>query len=101
MKTLSYSYVKYAPRVPLIILTVEKIESENFDLFFFFLFFSLMHIGVYEQSAHQTTALLPEIIFFFVKAACELRLASYSSKHMSQTLFYTPLCVYLWAQLVN
>ena len=31
MKTLSYSYVKYTTRVPLLVLTVEKIDYENFD----------------------------------------------------------------------
>ena len=31
MKALSYSYVKYSPRVPLLLLTVKKIERENFD----------------------------------------------------------------------
>ena len=38
-KTLSYSKVKHIPRVPLILLTVEKIEGENFDFLssFFFL----------------------------------------------------------------
>ena len=31
MKTLSYSNVKYSPRVPLLLLTVEEIERENID----------------------------------------------------------------------
>ena len=31
MKALSYSYVKRSSRVPLLLLTVRKIESENFD----------------------------------------------------------------------
>ena len=31
MKALSYSYVKYSLRVPLLLLTVKKIEVENFD----------------------------------------------------------------------
>ena len=31
MKALSYSYVKYSPRVPLLRLTVKKIERESFD----------------------------------------------------------------------
>ena len=38
MKALSHSYVKYSPRVPLVLFTVEKIECENFDFVF-----SLIH----------------------------------------------------------
>ena len=45
------------------------------------------------------TELLSEIILFLVRAKCELRLASYGSKRASQTLFSTPFCVYLHAQL--
>ena len=36
-KALSYSYVKYSSRVPLLLLTVEKIERENFDFVLFLL----------------------------------------------------------------
>ena len=99
MKTLSYSKVKYTPRVPLILLTVEKIAREDFYLVLsFFLSFLLLFpytytcnskvYDLYEQSSHQTTALLSEMILFLIRAACELRLASYGSKRMSQTLFY-------------
>ena len=46
MITLSYSNVKYTPRVSLILPTVEKVERKNFDLVvvvvFLFLFFSFL-----------------------------------------------------------
>ena len=88
MRTLSYSNVRYTHRVPLILLTVNKIECENFNFvlllccsssFFFFLIHNSKLYGIYEQSAHQMTTLLSEIFFFWVRAACKLRLASYSS----------------------
>ena len=87
MKTLSYCNVKYTPRVPLILFRVKKVECENFDFVLLLSFFHLSssfpsHItqkvyGVYKWSAYQTTALLPEIILFFIRAACELRSVSY------------------------
>ena len=52
MKAVSYSYVKYSPRVRLLLSTVEKIEHENLNFvlllssfFFLFLlsFYSLTH----------------------------------------------------------
>ena len=55
MKNLSYSNVKYTPRVPLILLTVEKIECENFNLVL--LSFSTQ-ITQKLHSAHQTKQLL-------------------------------------------
>ena len=42
MKSHSESYVKYSSRVPLLLLTVEKLEHENFDLLFVFLPFFLL-----------------------------------------------------------
>ena len=48
--------------------------------------------GIYEQSAHQTTALLSEILLFLVRAACELRSMSYGYKHISRVLSYMPFC---------
>ena len=68
-----------SPRVPLIFLTVEKIECENLDFLFCLFLFSYSFLscitsnvyGVYEQSMHQTTALLSEIFLFFVRGACE------------------------------
>ena len=73
-KTLSYSNVMYIPRVPLILLTVEKIECEKFDFalvsFFFACFLSFPSYitqklySVYKRSAYQTTALLSEIFLF-------------------------------------
>ena len=101
MKTLRYSNVQYSPRVPLILLTVEKIEGDNFDLFFFFFLSFPLHItqklcGVYKRSAHQTNALLSDIFLFLVRAACELRSASYGSKHTSQSLSDKPfVCTYM------
>ena len=115
MKTLSYSKVKYTSRVSLILMTVEKIEHENFDFVLFLLSFFLSFFlssfpsritqkvyGVYERSGHHKTALLPEIILFLVIVACELRLVSYGLiNHTSLTLFYMQFCAYLHAQLEN
>ena len=118
MKTFSYSYIKHSPRVPSLLLTVEKFGSKifafvvvllllsflfSFLLSFFFslllssFFLSIKHVklyGVYEQSAHQMNARLSEI-FFLVRDACELRSTSYGPKHTSQGLscMYTILCV--------
>ena len=50
--------------------------------------------GIYQQSAHQTTDHLWEIFLFLVRGACELRLASYGSKHMTQTCSYISFCAY-------
>ena len=101
MKTLSYSKIKYTPRVPLILITVEKIEHQIFDFifllsfflsFFFFLFFflSLTHksksIRRIRKSAHQATALLSEIILFLARASRQLRSPSYGLKRTSRTL---------------
>ena len=82
----------------------------NFAFLFFLLLLSLTHnykvYGVYERSAHQTTAQR----FFSrdplssrgqrfscpsLEHACKLRSASFGSKHGSQTLSYTPFCAYL------
>ena len=87
MKVLNYSYVKYSPRVPLLLLIVNKIRRDNFDLFFFlFLSFFLSSclpspitqkvFSVYERSGHQTTALSSKIFLFLGRAACELRSTS-------------------------
>ena len=95
----------YSPRVLLLLLTVKKIESENFDfvllfLLSFFLSFFLSSFpssitqklcGVYERSAHQTNV-PSEIFLFFVRAACELRSTSYGPKHASRWLSCTPFC---------
>ena len=94
MKSHNYSTVKYTPKVPLILLIVEKIACENFNfvlLLSFFLVLSLMHnckvYDVNELSAHQTTALLSEIIiFFWVGTVCKIQCVSYGSKHASQPL---------------
>ena len=37
MKALIYSHMKYSPRVPLLLVPVEKIEGENFGLVLFHL----------------------------------------------------------------
>ena len=102
-KTLSILIIKYASRVPLIPLTVEKIEHENcdFPLSFFLSFSSCITqklCRLYKRSAHQTIALLSEIFLFLVRAAYKLRSASYGSKHASQSLSYTSFCAYLRAQ---
>ena len=109
MKTLAYSSAKSTLTVPLILLTVEKIECDISDfvlLSFFLSFFSFMHNSktvwdIYEQLAHQKTALLSDIVLFWVRAACELRSASYGSKHTSRFLSGTQFCAYIHAQLKN
>ena len=42
------------------------------------------------HSTHRTTALLSEMTIFWVRAACEIQLVSYGSKHASQSLSDTP-----------
>ena len=76
MKTLSFCIVKYTPKVPLILLTVEKIEHEKYNLVLLLLLRLLFssHItqkvyGVYEGTADQMIALLSDIIFFLVRVA--------------------------------
>ena len=54
--------------------------------------------SIYKWSACQMIALLSEIFLFLVRAACELRLASYFSKHALQSPSDTPFCAYLYAQ---
>ena len=106
MKTLSYSYAKYTSRAPLILLTVEKFECENFDfcccsylLCFFFSFCITPKVyGVFERSTHQMTALLSKIFLLLVRATCELRSMSYVPKHILQWLCHMPFCVYLYTQ---
>ena len=117
MKALSYSYVKYSPRFSLLLLTIEKIERENFDFVllsfflsflllsfflsffpsFFFLSFFLSSFpsritqkvySVYERSAHQTNAILSKIFLFLVRAVCELRATSYVPKRTSRWFSY-------------
>ena len=56
MKTISYCNVKYARRLPLLLLTVENIECENFDfvlLSSFIPFFSFMHNSNTVQCIHK------------------------------------------------
>ena len=83
MKTLSYSNVKYTHRLSSILLTVKKIERENFDFVLLSFPSRIPHKldSIYERSACQTTPLLSEIFLFLVRAACKLRLASNGPKH--------------------
>ena len=102
MKTLRCSNLKYTTKAPLILLTVNQIEREISIFFFpFFLPFpsciTKKLCGISKRSAHQTNALLLENLLFLVGAACELRLASYGSKHVLQSLSHMPFCVYLQA----
>ena len=63
--------------------------------------FSMRHFGctythnlklqvVYRRSTYWMTALLWEMSMFCVRAGCEIRLVSYSSKHASQSLSNKP-----------
>ena len=47
------------------------------------------------------TPLLSEMFLFWVRAACELRLATYGSKHPLQSLSDMSCCAYLHVQLKN
>ena len=47
---------------------------------------NLQTIGLYQHSTYQTTWLLRETLLFNFRAAYKLRLASYISKHTSQSL---------------
>ena len=52
---------------------------------------------VYEHFTYQTTALLSEMSIFWVRAPCEIQLASYDSKHASQSAFDMPFaCTYMY-----
>ena len=74
MKTLSYSYVKYSPRVPLLLLTVKKIKRENFNFVVplpssssFPSCITQKVYSVYKLSSHQTTALLQKSSFSWLE----------------------------------
>ena len=91
MKTLSYSYVKYSPRVPLILLAVEEIKCKNFDFVLLLLllsFFSLTH----NSNCTLYTICTPNN---------SSKTVSYGPKHASLCLSYLPFCAYLQAQLKN
>ena len=49
------------------------------------------------------TTLLPEISIYWARAVCEIRSASYGSKHVSQPLSNTTFCAYMYlhSQLKN
>ena len=68
--------------------------------FFFFPCFltriTLKLYGVYERSAHHTTALLSDIDLYFVRAACELGSTSYASKHALRSLSDASFCTYVY-----
>ena len=106
-ENLIYCNAKCTPKVPLILLTVEKIKcKKNWFCSFFVSPFSsfpscIAHkvYCIYEQYAHQTTALLSEIFLFLFKTACKVRLASYGSKHTSWNFFLMPFCACLHAWL--
>ena len=115
MKTLSYSNVKYTPRVPSTLLTVKKIEHANFYYsscsssfvcyflslcFLSFFYFSCNSKTIWRITNHlQTKQLLCYRDFpFLVIAACKLRLMIYGFKHESRFLFRTQFCVYLYTQ---
>ena len=51
--------------------------------------------NAYILSAYQATTLLSEIFYLGGRAVCKLRLASYGSKHTSQSLSETLFCAYL------
>ena len=80
MKTLSYSFVcKIQPQSSITSPYSKKNQMRKLPLrstSSFFFFFSIRHnpkvYGVYEQSAHQMTALLSEIFLFIARAACKL-----------------------------
>ena len=56
---------------------------------------------LYGRSMYRKTALLLKMSLFCVRAGCEIRLASYGSKHSSQFLSDKPFCASLHALLEN
>ena len=84
MKTFSYFYVKYRPRVPLLLLTVEKIQCKNFDFvivvplssFLFFIMHNSKSILLLRtiQTPNECTTI--RNLRFLVIAACGLRSTS-------------------------
>ena len=96
IKIFSYSFVKFSPKVPLLLHIVEKIERENVDFVLLSSFPSSITQKVYcvfELSGHQTNALLSEILIFLVTAAYELRSMSNDPKHASLWLSDIPFCL--------
>ena len=98
MKTRSYSSVIDTAKIPLILLTVEKIESENFDFVLLFLssFFSftLNSKTVRRIRMICTPNDCPTIrdFLFWVRSACKLRWESYGSKPLSTIGYIHFLC---------
>ena len=106
MKTLSYSDVKYTPRVPLSLLTVKKIKSENLDyvvllLLSQFLVLSLRHKYMQKRIGHiyvqmiytpNDCCTIRDFPFLVRAAATELRSVNYGSQHTSQ-FFHVCHCV--------
>ena len=54
---------------------------------------------VCRRSTYQMTALLSEIYIFCVRAECEIWIASYASKHASQSISEKQLCIYKYSVL--
>ena len=107
MKALSYFYVKCSPRVPLHLLTVEKIERENFDVVVLlllssssssFFFFSLMHNS--KSIRHIQTNHTPsdcstlKDLPFFGQSCMQANIDElWPQTHVAQGFLYTILCV--------
>ena len=90
-KPLAIPWKKYTLRVSLILLTVKKIEGDNFHFVFFFTFYSLVHTCTCNSKTVwciQTTC-SPKYCsttyhrhsFFWFRIAYKLRLVSQASKH--------------------
>ena len=99
VKSLTYSCVKYTPRVPLTLLKVKKIEHKSWFCYCFSFFLSLIRLKNYrpynKHLTHQKTTLLSEMFLFWVKAKCKLWLVGYGFKHAWQSLSNVPFCMYL------
>ena len=95
---LSISMVKYTPRVPLILLTVQKIECENFNLVLSFYFLSFPHAWL-KNMPHLQTTCTPNGCFTTRDFFLWLELyASWDWQVMDwnihSRLFFVPFCVY-------
>ena len=106
MKTLRYSILKCTSSIPLSFLTTDKANTKISILIccccssFFLSLSLLMHNSKTIQHISDCT---PSDCFairdfpFLVRAACKLRLVSYSSKHTVWSLSFTPFCAYMYS----
>ena len=78
MKAISYSYVEYNPRVPLVFLKVEKIECEIFNsvllLSFFLLLLLFLHAQLKKYKAYTNDPHTKRLQYYQRSSFCWLEL---------------------------